>query len=115
LCEGFVGTLTADLAGEVAVDLRVCLAVRLPAKSADEPTEQSTAPARASRAAVFRTAVLINDGAGDRRTVWVFAQGCRVSFSEDLHHPVMEVVHGVVEDRAEPAIVFLSGFVEIGT
>src|SRR5579863_4027642 len=49
----------------------------------------------------------------NRRGVRIFSEGLGVAVGEYFHEPMMEIIHGMVVNRAEAAIVFLAGFVEI--
>ena len=49
------------------------------------------------------------------RGVGIFAECAVVSSSEDLEHPVMEVIHGMIGNRAEAPVIFLTSLVEIHT
>ena len=47
--------------------------------------------------------------------VRIFAEGMRVAFSEDLHHPAIKVIHRVVHDGSEPPVVFSMSFLNVIT
>ncbi len=49
----------------------------------------------------------------NRRGVRIFSEGLGVAVGEYFHEPMMEIIHGMVVNRAEAAIVFLAGFVQI--
>ncbi len=47
------------------------------------------------------------------RGIGIFSEGLRISLGENFQHPVMEVIHGMILNRAEAAIVFFAGFVNV--
>src|SRR5208282_1143584 len=49
----------------------------------------------------------------DGRRIGVLSEGFAIAPGENLHHPMMEVIDGMILDRAEAPIVFLAGLVKI--
>ena len=47
------------------------------------------------------------------RGIWIFSDGFGIAIGQNFHQPVMEVIHWLFQNRAETAVVFLAGFVEI--
>ena len=47
------------------------------------------------------------------RGIGIFSKGLRISLGENFQQPVMEVIHGMILNRAEAAIVFFAGFVNV--
>jgi hypothetical protein len=47
------------------------------------------------------------------RCVRIFAKGVRVTFGKDFHHPAVKVVHGMVHDGFEAAVVFSMSFFNV--
>lgn len=48
-----------------------------------------------------------------RSRVRIFTQGVRVSFGEYLHQPAVKVIHRMVHDRFETAVVLSMCFVNV--
>ena len=51
----------------------------------------------------------------DGRGVWILYYALAVPFGEYFHHPMLEVVHRMIENRAEPPVAFFACFVQVGT
>lgn len=49
----------------------------------------------------------------NRRGVRIFSEGLGVAVGEYFHEPVVEIIHGMVVNRAEAAIIFLAGLIQI--
>jgi hypothetical protein len=49
----------------------------------------------------------------DGRRIGIFSKGSGVALRENFHHPTLEVIHRVILNRAEAAVVFFAGFIEI--
>src|SRR5215472_15238537 len=49
----------------------------------------------------------------DGRRVRILSERFRIPVGKDGDHPVMEVVYGVIEDRAKAPVVFFARLVEI--
>ena len=47
------------------------------------------------------------------RGVRIFAQGVRVPFGKDFHHPAIKVIDGVIHDWFEAAVVFSMSFFNV--
>src|SRR5712692_8380527 len=47
------------------------------------------------------------------RRVGVFAQGVRIPFGEDFHHPAIKIIDGVIHDWFEAAVVFSMCFFNV--
>jgi hypothetical protein len=47
------------------------------------------------------------------RGIRIFSKRVALALGEDLHHPVMEIIHRMILNRSEAAVIFLAGFVEI--
>ena len=50
-----------------------------------------------------------------RGGVGVLSESFRISLAENLHHPLMEVIDGMILNRTETPVVFLAGLIEIGS
>ena len=71
----------------------------------------SMAPATdASRRAGPMAMVLVPQ---NRRGIGIFSKGLGIALGENFHHPVMEIIHGMILNRAEAAVVFFAGFINV--
>src|ERR1700730_7248487 len=73
---------------------------------------KNAAMARSTRPPNFITDILVPK---DGRAVWILYEALAVPFGEYFHHPMMEVVHRMIENRVESPVVFFACFVEGGT
>ena len=74
----------------------------------------SSAPAAAAhRALIFTAGAADASGPQNRRGIRILSKRFRISLCENLNHPVVEVIDGIFQNRAETAVVFLAGFIEI--
>src|SRR5713101_4379282 len=48
-----------------------------------------------------------------RRSVRIIAEGVRVAFRKDFHHPAVKVVHRMIHDGFEAAVVFSMSFFNV--
>src|ERR1700722_84000 len=82
--------------------------------AAKRPTEKirQAIAATTLRTANFIPAFLVPQ---NERGVRIFSEGFNVTLAEDFHHPVMKVVHRMVLNRAEAAVVFFAGFIDFST
>ena len=55
--------------------------------------------------------LVLQDGRGIR----VSSERFGIAFREDRHHPCVKVIHGMIEDRAKTAVVFLASFINISS
>ena len=73
----------------------------------------------ASRATLTRDAATAREAfekllaARRGRGVRIFAEGVRVAFSENFHHPAVKVIHGMIHDGPESSIVFAMCFFNV--
>lgn len=51
----------------------------------------------------------------NRSGVRIFAQHLGIASGQDLHHPVVEVIHRVAQDRKEASFVFFVGLLNVIT
>src|SRR5579872_2877915 len=80
---------------------------------ADGARHMSIAPTvQTNRTAKFIASFLLPHSG---RRIWIFSEGFIVSLSQNFHHPAVEVIHRMIENRAKAAIVFLTGLIEITT
>jgi hypothetical protein len=49
----------------------------------------------------------------DGRRIGIFSKGSGISPCENFDHPTLEIIHRVILDRAEAAVIFFAGFIEI--
>src|SRR5256885_10994250 len=45
--------------------------------------------------------------------VWVVAEGVRIPFGKDFHHPAIKIIDWVIHDRLEAAVVFSMSFFNV--
>ena len=73
----------------------------------------------ASRATLTRDAATAREACAKFLAVWrgrgvrIFAEGVRVAFSENFHHPAVKVIHGMIHDGPESSIVFAMCFFNV--
>jgi len=48
-----------------------------------------------------------------RRGIGILSERFGIAFSEDFDHPMMEVIDGMILNRAETTVIFLSGLVQV--
>jgi len=68
-------------------------------------------PKRAARRAARFTTIFLVPQNG--RGIWIFSESFGIALGQNLHHPVMEVIHWLLQNRAETAVVFFTGFIEV--
>ena len=75
-----------------------------------EDTISREAATQTQRAANFNAFGLVPQ---DGRRIGIFSKGSGISPCENFDHPTLEVIHRVILDRAEAAVIFFAGFIEI--
>ncbi len=75
-----------------------------------ERKDKQAAATLSERPENFTVVVLVPENG---RGIRIFSEGFRIALGENFHHPVMEIIHGMILNRAETTIVFLAGFIEI--
>jgi hypothetical protein len=49
----------------------------------------------------------------DRRGIRIFSEGVVAALGENFHHPMVEIIDGMILNRSEAAVIFLTGLIEI--
>ena len=47
------------------------------------------------------------------RGIRIFSEGFAIAFGKNLHHPAVEIINRLIENRMEAAVVFLTSFINI--
>ncbi len=47
------------------------------------------------------------------RGIRIFAEGLGVAIGQNFHHPIVEIIHGMILNRAKTAVVFLARFINV--
>src|ERR1700722_11376740 len=104
-------SLDADAEAFFSAVFGFAVSVGVATKRPAEKIRQAAA-APTKRTANFIPAFLVpQNGRGIR----IFSEGFNVTLTEDFHQPVMKVVHRMVLNRAEAAVVFFAGFIDFST
>ena len=46
------------------------------------------------------------------RGIGIFSEGVRVASPEDFDHPMMKIVHGMIENLLTAAVLFFAGLIQ---